>query len=795
MHNEPSPHASIDQSTDQNSPWIEDLTLHTLDPDRDGNVAIASIPLPKADHAIVAFAGMATQAVPIAWYPAEQGAGLGKPRQVLVMGIADGNAPDTLGLVAAGAGAIVAPQPFAAPATAEPARPGPRWRSAIVEDKKTGVLMREINELVIEHAGRRLGIRMGIALTGGGHHWWEWMQVEQLWSGPVCTAIRAAGYIGVTEISEDDIIDPKHYNAGYWLHQHNWLFAEIYLQLFTNGLVRVTARHVNNRFFDQGRDLEGFVPVVAFNAAGASLADTPLDGANTDFTLGDAAAGVRFDIDRGSDLVSPAHPGRLHSDAGLVIYQPYEGVECDQGAGEPADRWKIEVSERRMWKGMARSIGFDLSFADRPLRTRRYLPPYGWLGYAGVLWPDGLLPARGPLEHRCDDLLEKTLKAPPTCVKPLCSGRYFQGSVGIDGEGAFGFMQQAYRTSRRDLYEAAVHHAYAFADIGIDHADFTQQIAGMPRGSVSLVLQRNIGILAGYLETGDPYLLRVAESMADTAYAMDRSNWPRRSFGRDSAYIRSLTRLYDVTGQTFYLQRAGEACRRVAQCQRPDGSFADQGGTYGPHGPVNEIIKPWMNSILSEVLAEYLERVGSDPTVEACLVKTADWLLSALLKDGDGLYWPYQVAWGRNTDDPSSKWTPDLPPRTHPTGDYQLDYNARTLLWLSRRTGDPKYARAWQATYERRSRLCARTGKPYASTYGGVKIPDNFPWHEAHLWGARWDGTRVIFAPALDLLEIGREATIELPDGGTLRGRRTAKGVEPAPTPDSKPGKRTKGKR
>lgn len=759
--------------------WISQLRLTTLDPDREAAVAMASIPLPRDEHAMVAFDGVTSQSVPIAWYPSStNGGGPGLPRQILVMGVKDGIMPDTLGLVAAPDGAVVCPQPVAAGVTEIPGWTGPVWRASIVEEKKTGLMMREVNELVIEHAGRRLGIRMGIALTGGGHHWWEWLQVEQLWAGPVCTAIRAAGYIGVTEIPEDELFDPQKYNTGPWLHRHNWLFAEVYAQVFINGLVRVTARHVNNRFFDQGRDLEGFVPVVAFAADGATVPDTAVDGATAGFMLGTPDSGVHLDIERGTDLVSPEHPGRIRTDGGLVIYQPYEGVEYFRGNGDPARSWKVEVAERRIWKGMARSVAFDLSFADRPFRIRRYLPPYGWMGHTGALWPDGMLPARGPLDGRCDEALALPQNQSRTGCKPLCSGRYFQGAALPDGEKAHGFMRQAYRTGRRDIYEWALHTAYAFADLAIDHTDFSHQIDGVPQGAVSLVLHRNQGMLAAYLETGDPYLLRMAESLADTAYAIDRSNWPRRSYGRDSAYIRSLTRLYDVTGESFYLKRAGESCRRVAQCQRPNGSFTDQGGTYGPHAHLNEIVKPWMNSILSEVMVEYLERAGDDPVVEASLVKTADWLLRVLLKDDDGLYWPYQVAWGRNVEDPLSRWKPDQPPALHPTGDQQLDYNARTLLWVSRRTGDPKYARTWMATYERRARICARKGTPYQSTYGNVKIPDNFPWHEAHLWGARWDGKKVTLDPMLELLDVGREASIELPDGRTQYARRTTKGVD-----------------
>ncbi|NQU12126.1 hypothetical protein HQ590_15125, partial [bacterium] len=602
--------------------WINELKLRTIDPDREAHIAIASVPVPPPTngHALVTWQGLPSQAVPLAWYPGPNGPDL--PRQLLVMGVSVSPVPDQLGLEAAPPATVVdVRSPRAAPTAADDWA-GPRWSSLILEEKKTGITMREVNELVLEHDRRRLGIRMGIELKDGGHHWWEWIQIEQLWSGPVCTAIRVAGYIPVTAVSEEEVFNPQKYNSGYWLHRHNWLFAEVYAQVFVNGLVRVTARHVNNRFFDQGRDLEGFVPVIGFQVTGDVLpSPTPLDGQRTDFDLG----GVQLDIDRQTDIISPEHPGQLRVADKLVICQPYEGSELLLGDGEPPERWKVQAEERRMWKGMARSVGFDLSFADRPIRTRRYLPPYGWQGHAGALWPDRVLPARGPLEPTLDQVVsEERYNQDQHGVKPFCSGRSFQVTCMWDGEHAHGWMRNAYRTQRRDYYEAALHHAYAFADVGMDHADFTHQIVDMPKGSISLVLQRNLGMLAAYLETGDPYLLRCAESMANTAEAIDRSNWPRRSYGRDGAYIRSLIRLYDVTGQRQWLERAGEACRRAAQCQRPDGSFGDQGGTTGPHGHLSQIIKPWMNSILSEVFAIYLERAGTDPVVEQALLKTAD---------------------------------------------------------------------------------------------------------------------------------------------------------------------------
>ena len=236
--------------------WIDRLSLRTIDPDRTAHVALASVPLPPPGegHALVTWQGLRSQAVPLAWYPGADGPGL--PRQLLLLGLGETPVADQLGLAPAPAGAVVDVRtPQAARASAA-GWAGPRWDTVILEEKKTGITMREVNELALEHGGRRLGIRMGIELNDGSHHWWEWLQIEQLWSGPVGTAIRAAGYVPIAVLGEEETINPARYNSGYWLHRHNWLFAEVYAQVFVNGLIRVTARHVNNRFFDQVRRVD-----------------------------------------------------------------------------------------------------------------------------------------------------------------------------------------------------------------------------------------------------------------------------------------------------------------------------------------------------------------------------------------------------------------------------------------------------------------------------------------------------------------------------------------------------------
>lgn len=743
--------------------WVEQITLQALE-SSPAQVAIASVPVPQDEHAVVTFAGMPSQAVPIAWYPGENGPDL--PKRLLVLGTSEQTLPGEIGLqvgeaVAVTPGGYAQPYRGASGGTAMSGEwPGPRWQVTILEEKKTGLVMRETNELVLTHHGREIGLRMGIQLDGEpGLRWWEFVQVEELWAGPVCRAIRAGGFIGIEEITDEEWTNPTRYNYGEWFHKHNWLHAEIYALIFANGLVKITARHVNNRFFDHGRDLAGFIPVAGFRT-GATVADTPLDGTSLDFDLN----GVQLSLN--DDLFGPEQPARISQQQDVAVFQPYAGVEMDLGNGEPVEKWKLEASEHRMWKGMARTFAFDLSFADAPIRTARYLPPYGWMAYTKALAADGVLPARDEMDLTIDREFS-------VCRHDKISHKFQQGSGLGDGETAHYVLRHAHRTHRPEHFASGIHHAYALADLGVDHSDFTIRIGGMPQDAIAPPLQRTIGMTAAYLETGDPYLLRVAESVADVAYGIDRSNWPRRSFGRDAAYIRSMTALYEVTGEALYLRRAGDACHHAAQCQRPDGSYGDQGGAYGAHSQSPEIIKPWMASILTEALVDYLERAGSDPMLEQAILACADWLMSQLLHDADGAYWPYEVAWGRNEEPPYLKFQKDRPKQTHPAGEMQLDYAARILLWVSRKTGDPRYANAWRETYTRNYLI----KQGFNTVYAGSKAIEDIPWHQAHLWNARWEDGKLTLDPLLVLLQSGQEAEIELPNGNHVRVCRTTDGV------------------
>jgi hypothetical protein len=759
--------------------WMSPVRLNAIQPvaGTGARVAVVSVPVPKGSSAMAGIHGTDCQALPVAWYPGLDGAP-GDVKQVLLMGIGKSDLPDQLRLSPILEDRMTKVQPggYAQPEVGDSGMvkssdqagwTGPSWEVKTLAEKKTGVCMNEVNELVLRHDGREIGLRMGLKLDQKpGLRWWEFVTVEELWSGPVCKAIRAAGYLGVVDIDDENICDPKRYNYGPWFHKHNWVYAEIYAVLFANGLVQVTARHINNRFFDQGENLSGLVPMIGIRSD-ASVAETAvLDGSKSVFSLGK----VQLDVSRSDDVRSVEHPGQLRAEYGVTVFHPYKGVEILLGKPEVdvKENWNCQTDEHQMWKGVARSFGFDLSFADAPIKTARYLVPEGHAGLAGSYWPEGVLSASGNF----DPVVERLAKH---FKYEEVSGRFYQHSGMVDGEYGHTAFRLAYQTRNPAYFRSGVHHAYAMADLGVDHTDFTIRIGGMKQNSIAMPLQRINVMVTGYLETGDPYLLRVAQSVADAAYAMDRSNWPRRSFGRDAAYIRSMTRLYLVTGESMYLRRAGDACRRAIKCQWPQGCYGDQGGTYGAHGHLSQIIKPWMGCILTHAICEYADHATSEePAIEAAIQKYADWLLTVRVEDKDGKFWPYEIAWGKNDEPPFYRYTPDAVRQKHPAGEMQLDYMARIMLRVGAKSGDPRYTAAWYESFKRYF-LVKNSSQ---SVYQGTRTIEDCAWHEAHLWNARWEGGRVTFKPAAGVIEEGREANIGLPTGETLRVRKTAHGVE-----------------
>lgn len=731
---------------------IEDLTLRRLNPEAPAQAAIVSLPVPPG-AAEVAFSGLPSHAQPIAWWPEHLAGpeGAGHPRRLLIAMSAAGELPLEL-------------QPVLGAPEAAGEWAGPTWEARVLEHNYLGTMNWETGELVLRHGEREIGLRLGLLRADGEPMWWEWLRVEEQWSGPGCRAIRVAGYASAMRLTRDHP-DVAGQRPSPWTHRQHWLFCEAIVLLFANGVVHVTARHVNNRLYDYGQDVPG-LPIIAFRCGFAG--EVALTGEAVEVDLG----GARLSTEECRTLASPEHPGALSGDGEVTIFRPYEAVEITlDGFGRKCDgpTWVCRPDEGIMPSGAARTVRFVLSMGDAPARVERYVVPWWWYGLCAELVPDALLPItdeRDPVVDAAADWFDEC---------QLC-GFFNDGSVprggrhyyddgrraesGWEGEAPFNHLRSFYRRPSQPRWECALRDVYNSADIAVDHANFMFRMHGYDFGAISITMNRILGLLQGYLETGDPYLRETAEHVAMASSAMDASNWPRRSYGRDAMWIRGPIALADYFPGRGHDLRAREALGRVVQCQRADGSYTDQGGPAGVHAAGNMVLKPWMNFMVLEPLMDWLERHPDDPEIEQATRRIFDWQMAQLARDENGvLYWPYEVGWGDNERPPQE------PEATYPRGHIGFWYPARAMLFAARRFGDPRYLEAWEEVYAGRIAAGAveriRRG---AGDHTANKAIESVLWHQLRRWNARWiDGALVADPYVLPGERL--HATVHTPEG------------------------------
>jgi len=721
------------------------LTLSNRRPNDKARIAMVSLPVAADGEAPMSLGRMATQVQPVAWWPQSVAGCPGKVRRQLMFGLSDGPIPDEV--------------PVAGQSTASGAYAGPLVACHIVRKINTGITLYEVNQADITYGGKTIGLRMGLR-HAGEYKWWEWVRVEELWSGPVCKAVRMAGFIEVEHFDDAYLatLDGEIHSKA--LHLHNWLRGEVFAILFSNGVVHLTCRHINNHLFDHGRDLEDVVPVIGLSCPTAGRVDTKLDGTRVQFDLG----GTELNLSEAASLVCPEHPGLLRSEGDQIVYQPYEGVEIfgDSHHRARTDGYIVKAGETMVPKGVARTVRFALAFGDAPVEITRLVAPDWWYGASGELWPDRSLPARDDFDSVLEHMEGGVLKAEAS--RPRCFDNGVLTRSAWEGEVPYSQMLYYYLSGDLRFFDVALNDAYQVADIGFDHATETMRMHDYPFGAIAPPLCRTVGMTFGYLETGDPYLLECSESAATHWYWIDRHNWPRRSYGRDAASIRSLIFLWDYTGEDLYLHMAREAIGRAIQCQRPDGSYADQGGTVGGcGGACNEVIKVWMAMLANDAFVDYLLRCPDDTVVLEAVRRTGEFVLKAQIEKDGKYYWAYQYAYGDNPGDPREMRVKPTDFQRHPIGCRLPAEEARFLTYLTERTGDARYIEAWQRFHDTHGKAGARW--PDSAGYTSNKVVQHIPYLQSHKWAARLGDGVVRIRPLLTDRWPDIEGTVSTPYG------------------------------
>jgi hypothetical protein len=198
-------------------------------------------------------------------------------------------------------------------------------------------------------------------------------------------------------------------------------------------------------------------------------------------------------------------------------------------------------------------------------------------------------------------------------------GRFDAGNGGManDGFAGTGLMQDYYQTGEPTTFQAALDYCHYWADIAVDHTDFTvhQWIGGWPWKTCAYSKFRDV--LFGYLETGDPYFLDTVENAADAYWMWFRGNWPRNTIGRDAFEVGGWALLRRYLGTERARERSREFVRMMGAVLDTRGMIGGQLGA-GPHpGYISSLYMTGvcMNSLSDTAEAELEE--GSEAGVAA----------------------------------------------------------------------------------------------------------------------------------------------------------------------------------
>ena len=650
---------------------------------------LASVPLPRTAPPVLSLGNRAGTALPLGqWYDTPGPA----PRRLLIAADGGPNSPATLRL---------------GTHRGRHATPAPTATMSLIEQSTEPLFMWERQALRLEWQGRAIEIAMGLT-TRGETHWWEACRLITLQDLPGCRIIEMGGAIPVRY---NDLRDMERH-PGYknpFLHHHNWLNGHLYIRLHANGVCEVFAHHINSRFFDDGLTLKDVVPVIGFRTgvddpAPADPVPAKWDGSTTQLKIGQAA----FDLADTARLATPQRPGRFWKAGNLLVLQPYAGVEVFGGlcpkdiTGDP---WIWRAGRKEFPRGMARTLRFSISLNPaRSPRVARYQAPAWWYGVCEEFHPASSLPVSNAydiaMERSTEHIRRHTVQggfedgALPRHLLPPPSKRH---EPGWEGEIPYAQFLTAWRTSDPGMHDIALRNAYFVTDVCVDHSNKTFRMHGYKPPAVAIPMARVLGSVAGWLETGDPYLLDTARAVVETTFHIHRNSWPRQAVGRDACFARGAVLLYRYLGEDSYLRIAKETIRDVIHSQRENGTFGDQGGGTGIHQWGGYINKPWMAFMALGGVLDYLELFPEDPDATQAVKRFADWMMANRFEVKKRWGWGYQHDYNGIPQhyDPVRRKPYALPGGYH----WHKDYIARLMAWCTMRSGNPDYLAAWEASH------------------------------------------------------------------------------------------------
>lgn len=561
------------------------------------------MPIPGDDLYSVTVDGCSSQSVPVGFWPrSEQTPGGPKrPRRMLVFFQSTAAQPPVVRLTRTG---MVEQSEIASPWLVEVVALEDVFRH---RDEHYWHYLKRPCEIELGFGHRRASFSLAIR-NEFGLHLWQFVQAQKLWGGPLVEAWRIGGHIYTGDESPlpmsrlNDVSDILAY-------PDNTIAASVYLLLFANGTAQVTAHWINGRIYGAVGDQKG-VPVVVFNGSAV------------------------LDLSASDHLSSPAHPASFEESGGRSIWKPFEDTRIvirHEPAGDETTVTDIEVdgSAEGLVQGAARSVTWHMGLGDAAPSVGRYIAPPEWYARCCEFAPFPIELADGEFE-----------KLGRICAEALLrnsvSGRFTSGGIyryldqyglgcyelSMDANEARSLFLRAYRDSDPRFYDIALRNSYFMADIATDHSrDVIHYHNDSPDWrTFSLIYQRFSGMVIGYVETGDFYLLETAQAVARNYMSHHLQNWPRQGIGRDADPLNGFAMLWDYTGREEYFEFAREFAHHVALTIDKDGNYLSGAGV-GPQMGCNALPgTPWNGGHLLNAFTEYAMR---DPDVPAQWIESA----------------------------------------------------------------------------------------------------------------------------------------------------------------------------
>lgn len=608
---------------------VRTLSLTALEPTTGCRTGVVSLPLPRGGPWTVQVVGCHSQAVPMGGWPRSEAAP-GRPRlprRALLYVRAEDSLHPKLH-------ARLSPEPAADTADRKGLSAPAGWTVQVActerrrerGDQTRFSYFKEVNELILHYGDREVGLRLGVQNRWGLHQW-QFVQLEPLWSGPLCAAYVVGGHIycGWDHHVTHEEMAYRHSHIAE-LPPDETITASIYFVVHNDGTVQASAHFVNGRVYHGiGRTIGMPVVLVRGLAGAASEEGKPWDG--TTNIISDN--GCTLDVSPAAAMVSVAHPGRLArvaADTDLLCWRAFENTRIDLRTSPAPEGGTVETvvehSEEGLVQGAARSVGFALSFSAAPTKVVRYLAEPAWYAEHEELAPMSLMHRPGPYTE-ISRMGARAFEENTVLGRFTAGGIYrylYQHGLGtyelsMDGNESRSLFRWSYWATDAASYTLALRNATFCADLAVDHARDVVHYHG--DGALwnvySLIYMRFSGLVYAWLESGDPYFLRTAKAVANNYANHHRLNWPRQGLGRDLDPLAGFGVLYDYTGEETWLDFMREVAGHAASVIQQDGTWYCGSGV-GPYWGVNAAEGgPWNGGHFFHGFTEYAMRSPTLP--------------------------------------------------------------------------------------------------------------------------------------------------------------------------------------